>query len=519
MPGLTSKLPVVVMIMGVFAAFMLIPATHALTAKEYYVARVFFYSGLVFGFLTLFVAITTAGRARDGFARIHLLALLAVFTLLPLMLAVPVHQAVGNTSFLNAYVEMVSSLTTTGATLYDDPSRLPRSVHLWRALVGWLGGLIIWVGAIAILAPMALGGFEVRGLGGGMSSGLAPRKGALSAGVSAGHSQITQVADISDRIRTYSVQLAPLYTGLTAVLWIGLILAGETPFIAFCHALSTLSTSGISPVGGLSGGDAGRSGELLVAIFLLFAISRAAFSREGRLGRSKTFVKDPEVRLAVTLVSFVTVVLILRHWIGAYDVEEELNLSTGLDALWGTAFTVLGFLTTAGFESDAWAAARSWSGLQSPGLVLMGLALIGGGVATTAGGAKLLRVYALYKHSLREMEKLVHPSSVGGAGGEARHIRSRGAYLAWVFFMLMTMSVAAFMTLFSLTGEGFETSMILTISALTTTGPLASFAAAEPVSYGDLTSSAKLILSAAMVMGRLETLAIVALLGRDIWRR
>ncbi len=515
MSNQTSKLPILVLLMGVFAAIMLVPAIHALVRSEFFVARVFFYSSLLFGFLTMFLAITTAGRPSAGFARIHLLALVGVFTLLPLMLAVPLHQALGNTTFLNAYVEMVSSLTTTGATLYDDPDRLPASVHLWRALVGWLGGLIIWISAIAILAPMALGGFEVRGLG----YHYAGQGNSLSAGRGASLSQITGVADISDRIFTYAARLTPLYSGLTLLLWIGLILAGDAPFIAFCHALSTLSTSAISPVSGLSGGQAGQGGEFLIALFLIFAISRLAFLREGRLDEESAFRKDPEVRLAIALVVLVTLILLLRHWVGAFEVDEEQDFKAGFNAMWGTAFTVLSFLTTTGFESSDWGTAQDWSGLHSPGLVLMGLALVGGGVATTAGGAKLLRVYALYKHSLRELDKLVHPSSVGGAGGEARHIRSRGAFLAWVFFMLMALSVATFMALFALTGEGFETSMILTVSALTTTGPLANFAASEPISYGDLSSAAKLILSAAMIVGRLETLAIVALMNPDIWRR
>ena len=94
-------------------------------------------------------------------------------------------------------------------------------------------------------------------------------------------------------------------------------------------------------------------------------------------------------------------------------------------------------------------------------------------MATTAGGAKLLRVYALYKHGLRELERLVHPHSVGGSGGEARHLRRRGAYMAWLFFMLMALSLALVMAAFALTGSAFEEALVLAVAGLTTTGPLA----------------------------------------------
>ncbi len=500
-----AQQPLLVILMGISVLAMLVPAAHAVVVDDHYVGRVFFYGAVLFAFLTSFLALAMAGRPRGNLPRRHLLALLGLFVLLPLMLAVPFHQAVRNTTFLNAYVEMVSSLTTTGATLFEDPGRLPDSVHLWRALVGWLGGLFIWVSAVAILAPMALGGFEVRARGG--------------SGPGKGTSQITHVADLSARIRTFGAQLFPVYTGLTLALWIGLILAGDDAFVAFCHAMSTMATSGISPVAGTAGGNAGYGGEVMIAVFLFFAVSRLTFTRDGVNTDVSSLRNDPEVRLAVTLVVMVPAFLFARHWLGAYEIEEEMNLLSGLASLWGSMFTVLSFLTTTGFESQAWEASQNWSGLQTPGLILMGLALVGGGVATTAGGVKLLRVYALYKHGLREMEKLVHPSSIGGAGGDARHLRGHGAHMAWVFFMLMTLSVALVMVLFSLTGEGFETSMVLTISALTTTGPLAGIAAVDPVSYGDLSDAAKLILAGAMVLGRLETLAIIALLNPDTWRR
>lgn len=500
-----ARLPLLVILMGIGVLAMLVPGVYGLLLKDHYVGRVFLYGALFFGFLTSFMALAMAGRPRGSHPSRHLLALLGLFVILPLMLAVPFHQAVRNTTFLNSYVEMVSALTTTGATLFDDPGRLPDSVHLWRALVGWMGGLFIWVGAIAILAPMALGGFEVRarriwGSGGQNTS------------------QITHVADLSQRIRVYGAQLLPVYSGLTAILWLGLVLAGDSPFVALCHAMSTLSTSGISPVGGPSGSSAGLGGEIMLAVFMGFAISRLTFTRDRMSADLTSLWVDPEVRLAAFLIVAVPGLMFLRHWLGAFEVDEEMNLLAGLASLWGAVFTVLSFLTTTGFESSTWAASQTWSGLETPGLILMGLSLVGGGVATTAGGAKLLRVYALYKHGMREMDKLVHPNSVGGHGGEARHLRGRGAYMAWVFFMLMTLSVALVMVLFSLTGEGFESAMVLTISALTTTGPLAGVAAVEPISYGDLSMPAKLVLTGAMVLGRLETLAIVALLNPETWR-
>jgi trk system potassium uptake protein TrkH len=228
--------------------------------------------------------------------------------------------------------------------------------------------------------------------------------------------------------------------------------------------------------------------------------------------------RDREARLAGFAVVVLPTLLFMRHWIGALEVETVANFGDAVQALWGSAFTVLSFVTTTGFVSDSWVAAQTWSGLQTPGLLLVGLVLMGGGVATTAGGMKLLRVYALYKHGVREMAKLIYPHSVGGAGRLGRRIRREGAYIAWIFFMLFILSLAAVMLALAATGLGFEEALILSVAALSTTGPLAEVAGEAPISYIALSDPAKLILAAAMIIGRIETLVLIALLNPAFWR-
>jgi trk system potassium uptake protein TrkH len=500
-----SQRPFFVLLMGIGALAMVVPAIHALSIENYAVARSFFYSALLFLVLTLFIGLATANY-KSTLARGYLVSLLAAFLVLPIMLAVPMYEAVPRMSFLEAWFESVSSITTTGATLYDSPRQLPRSVHLWRALLGWLGGLLIWVSAISILAPLNIGGFEVRATRGGSASEKT-------------FAQIGRVTDPSERLVRYGSKLIPLYVALTALLWLSLTASGEVSFVALCHAMSVMATSGISPVGGLIYSPAGFLGEFIIVLFFVFALSRVAFSRGVSGQEVSPLYKDNEFRLALTLIGLLVAVLFLRHGVVAFEDGTNNDLGNAARALWGALFTITSFLTTTGFESADWTATRNWSGLGTPGLMLVGLSLIGGGVATTAGGIKLLRVYALWKHGQREVERLVHPSSVGGSGAVARQIRRQGAQIAWIFFMLFTISIAAVMVLISLTGVQFETAMVLSVAALSTTGPLAAIAAESPISYAGIPDSAKIILAFAMVLGRLEALAIIALLNPEFWRR
>ena len=118
----------------------------------------------------------------------------------------------------------------------------------------------------------------------------------------------------------------------------------------------------------------------------------------------------------------------------------------------------------------------------------------------------------------REMERLVHPSSVGGSGATARRLRREGAEIAWIFFMLFAISIAVVTALLALTGLAFDHALVLTVAALSTTGPLSEVGAGAPIVLPLLPEAAKAILMAAMVLGRLETLALIALLNPDFWR-
>lgn len=498
------SLPLSLMLTGLFSLAMLVPALHALAQDDHSVARAFFYSS-VLGL----VVVTVMGLAIDGSRGAesgvrNLAGLFLGYTVLPLFLALPFYEGVETTSFLNAYVEMVSALTTTGATLFTDPGRLTDSLHLWRALVGWIGGLIIWVSAAAVLAPLNLGGFEVTAKS--------------EPGQSVQRLDQFRRAGSARRITRASAQLVPVYAGLTGVLWVLLMIGGERPLVAIVHAMSTLATSGISAVGGLQNADAGLLGEALIFLFLFFALSRLTFSSDTATAAQTGLRNDPELRFGLGLAAATALLLFLRHWIAAFDVDEVQDFEQALAALWGTVFTVLSFLTTAGFESAAWGAARDWSGLGTPGLVLMGLAITGGGVATTAGGVKLLRVYALYLGGRREMERLLHPSSVGRTGQAGRRIRREGALIAWIFFMLFALSLAVVTVLFASFGQGIESATVLAIAALSTTGPLTQTAVSTPIDLLEMGAAAKVLFCAAMVLGRLETLAIIALLNPALWR-
>ncbi|MEM7489907.1 MAG: potassium transporter TrkG [Pseudomonadota bacterium] len=505
MAGTLTRVPLLVLLAGVLSASMYLPSVHALIRDDHFESRTFFYYGTIFLALTGAVALATARHRSRNITRSHLVALLLALTVLPLVAAAPLLEIVGDTRPVNGWLEMVAAVTTTGGSVFD-PDRLSSTLHLWRALVAWQGGLLIWIAAAAILAPLRLGGFEV------VQDDEADRPVSAMA--------IARQTLPERRILRAAGTLIPVYTALTVTL--GLILAalGEAPTTAAIHAMSTMATSGITGPTPIQTAEAGIAGEAVIFAFLFFAVSRQTFAADLYRGRLVHLSEDRELRIAAIVVAGVTAILFARHWIGAFEIDMSTNVPAASAALWGAAFTVLSHLTTTGFVSSEWAVARAWSGLQTetPAVLLLGLAMFGGGVATTAGGVKLLRIFALYAHGRREMNLLVHPHSVAGGPGAARRIPARGIEAAWIFFMLFAVSIATVTLGLTAAGLDFEAGLVLAVAGLSTTGPLAAAAFGPGQDLTTITDAAKFVFAAAMVVGRLETLALIALFNPDFWR-
>ena len=498
-----SRLPLFLLLLGTASVSMLVPAVLGRISGDYHDARVFFYAGLEGLLLAALTGIALSSRHFVPSALRQLPALAGAFLILPAFLSLPFYEALGNTTYLNAWFEMVSALTTTGASLFD-PDRLSLPEQFWRVQVGWMGGLLIWVAASSILAPLALGGFEITAAG-------APGRASVTGSAADSHGSPDQ------RLRRNLRILVPVYGGLTFALALALWSVGDPPLVAISHAMSVMSTSGISPIGGLTQAPSGFAGEVIIFCFLLFALSRLSFSSDMR-ARGGLW-HDPEFRLGLILACAAALALFLRHWWAAFDVGAERELGSGLRAFWGCLFTASSFLTTTGFASADWGAAQGWSGLQAPGAVLMGLALMGGGVATTAGGVKLLRVYALYLDGRREVERLIHPHSIARQRGKGARIGPNGGFIAWISFMLFALTIAALTMVLGFLGVALEPAIVMTLAALSNTGPLITLSSTEPIALALMGAEVKITLGIAMVLGRLELLAVIVMFSPDVWRR
>lgn len=500
------RVSVVAMLIGIMALVMLIPTIQAASDHEWQAARGFFYPALFGLFLASALGVLLRPVSERANPRSELILLVIVWLLLPVYAATPVYLLSPELGAVGAWFEMVATLTTTGGSVYAKASDAPSAIQLWRGLTGWMGGLLTLMAAYVVLAPRRLGGYEILAAADGMTDA---------------RSVDLRVAGASFQSRTARAlrTILPIYLGMTAILAVALSALSEPGLVAAVHAMSIVSTSGISPVDEGFAGSAGFPAEVLAVVFMIAAASRLLYAPATVKGRRTAWQRDPELRLLLFLALGAAGVLFARHWIGALTIDQasEPGYMNGLRALWGSIFTTISFITTTGFESFAWESARNWSGLANPSLVLLALCTIGGGAATTAGGIKLIRAHALLRHGVRELERIASPNSVATAASGSRGLRREGAIIAWSFMMLFFLALIAALLALTWSGMNFIDALIAASAALANTGPAFAVISGRPEGFAFLDAVQHIVLAVAMILGRIETLAFIAIFNPDRW--
>jgi trk system potassium uptake protein TrkH len=488
-----SGLPLFFLAFLISSGLMLIISLYAVFIENFSEARVFFYTSLTGFLIFALVNLATSNRNLKESGTIQIISLILLFLFLPLFLAIPNWIILPNVSFTDVYFDMVSAITTTGLPVFN-VDFLSKPLHLWRALIAWFGGGLIWIAAFAILIPASRGGFDV------FSNKRVNTNRNLT------------INERSETLMKVSQKLTPIYVSLTIVLWCALTSLGTDGFTSLIRALSILSTSGISGPEKFETDGGGFLGEIVVALFLLLALSHNIFYNSDNKAKLKKILFDRELRLGLSIIICTSMLLFLPE---LYQITSLLEFNeailSGFKLIWGNFFTVFSFITTNGYVSAYWNGAQS--SLDTPHVVIitLGLCLFGGGLATTAGGIKLLRISILLTAFSDETDKLLHPSSIVGTKSKLK-VFGISIFMAWIFFMLFLVSLALVITILTIFGMFFEDAIIVAVACLTTTGPIIEFLGFNSTLVKDLSNFSKIFLVVSMVIGRLEILVALSLI-------
>ena len=478
--------------LGGLSMSMMVPAFYALATGERSQAMAFMNSSVALFFIAGGLIFALHRENMSIVRKQQLLIIPAIWFLLPVGAGLPFYFTGSASSFSAAYFESVSAFTTTGALLSKNISDLPGSIILWRSLLQWLGGLTTLLMLSFIIGRIM--GIELFG-----------RDTRAIIQSNSGSSM-----DLENTVLT----ILPLYFGLTVLCYLLLWAFGIPSFDALCLALSTLSTGGYMPREGAIALYGSRGAELTLAIFMfLGAVSviwvKALFDRN-RLALTRT--SEPVyVGGAILGLGFFLIISIFAR---ANYMDIPLFFH---DIIIGLA-TASSLISTTGF------AFGHTDQVYLPYLVILIVALIGGGRYSTAGGLKISRFLTMLDLSRRELQDLLYPHGIHPTqyGSKSRDQFVRLSI--WSIFSITIFFLVALMLILSYLGIPMNAALMVSVSSFSNFGPAYEFASFGKTSEDfpsllAMGQKAQLLLCVAMVVGRVETLAILGLLNLAIWRK
>jgi len=418
-------------------------------------------------------------RLRDGFMIVvgAWLALVLVGALPFLLLTAP------DLGYVDAVFESMSGLTTTGATIITHIDALPRAVLYYRQQLQWLGGMGIIVLAVAILPMLRIGGMQLY-----RAETPGPMKD----------------AKLTPRITETAKALWLIYVGITVTCIFAYWLAGMKLFDAIGHAFSTVAIGGFSTHDDSLAFWSNPTVEIVASVFMVVAgMNFALHFTAWRRASAQIYFMDPELKVYASLLFvFALIASFALYFTGTYD--------TLADSFRYGAFQVISTMTTTGFTTAPFYA---WGSFLPVFLIL--LAFIGGCAGSTAGGMKVIRIILLYRQSIREVQRLIHPHAIIPVKIGGQRTSDTVISAVWGFFFLYIASFAIMTILLTATGVDEETAYSSVAACLTNLGPALGDAGPN---YAGLNDTAKVILSVAMLLGRLEIYTLLVLLTPAFWR-
>lgn len=438
---------------------------------------------LVAGALMFFPTLKTPKKVsrQAGFLLVSMTwSLMPVFCTLPLLLYFP------QMSFVDAYFEVASGLTTTGATVLSGLDSLPMSINLWRHELNWIAGMGIIIFAVAILPILGIGGMQLY---------KAETPGSV------------KESDLPPRIAQTAKALWLVYAGISVACIIALRLAGMGWFDAVCHAFSAMSLGGFSTHDSSVGFFNSLSIEVVLTIFQLIAAINFATHFIALKKRSfSPYADDMEARAFLVLVlgSCVVAALVL-YQVGTYP-----NFFT---ALRHASFNLVTIATDCGFASQDF---NQWPVFVP--MWMLFLSCLSASSGSTGGGIRMIRTIILMKQARLELFKFIHPAAIKPVRIGDSVINNTIVTSVTGFIFLYFISIVILVFTLLLSGLDFITAFSAIIACFNNAGPGLN-QVGPATNYASLSDFQTGVCTFAMLLGRVQIFSIVILFVPEFWKK
>lgn len=396
--------------------------------------------------------------------------------------ALPFYYGAAKLPYSLAFFEAMSGITTTGSTVMTGLDSMPRGILLWRSILHWLGGLGFLVIALAVLPLLQVSGMQIF--------------------KSQSFSNMEKILPSAGQMAFY---ICLIYVGLSFICATCLLAAGMTSFEAIVHAMSALATGGFSTSDQSIGHFHSRLIDFIVTVFMLAGSLPFVVYLKFLRGDVGAIWHDSQASAFLKIVGVLTFILFIYLLFT--------GIARPLDALVTAAFTVSTLISTTGFVSGDYS---TW-GSFAVGLTFL-LTFLGGCSGSTAGAIKTFRLQILWEIAKVQWKQLLSPHSINNVRYNGKAVK-HGIQAAIAGFF--TIYIAIWMILgvvLQMTGLDFVTAFTGSASAISNVGPGLGDMIGPSGTFAAITPMQAWIFSLAMLLGRIEFMALFVLLLPSFWR-
>ncbi len=469
-------------VMSFVAAIMLIPTIMALILHETPAFKSFAVTVTAIALVCAILKSITHTVSFDGLSmRDGFLFTTLTWIFAAAFGAIPPVMTKSLPHYSDAFFEIISGFTTTGATRIDNVEGCFKSILLWRALSNWLGGMGIVVLFVALLPAIGSGAGSFKLMG---AETVGPVKGKLTS-----------------KTRSTAIILWEMYLGLTAAQILALSAGGLPLFDCITIAFSTVSTAGFSIKNNSIGAYGSAYIDVVVTIFMLMASLNFTLYFKVITGKIREVLHDTEFRVFFIIVGTAV-------FAGAFYLYLSKSYASFAQALRYMAFHVASVISTTGFAT---ASIINWPTFAL--MILIALMFIGGCAGSTAGGIKVVRIHVLFQSACNSIRKKNHSNSVYTLKMNNEVISEDTVFSILTFVVIYIATWLISTVIISLTGASIVDCLSSTLLSLGNIG--LGFGSKLFSSYPQWTNW---VFSFLMLAGRLELLTVYVLFSRSFWK-
>lgn len=468
-------------IIGLEAILMILPLGVSMIYGEWNTALAFALTAAGALALSMAMYFLTRGHEKRIYAREGFVIVALAWLFMSAIGALPFVLCGDIPSYVDAFFEMVSGFTTTGASILGNVEALTHGALFWRSFSHFIGGMGVLVLMMAII----------------------PDEDGRSIHIMRAEMPGPVVDKIVPKVKNTAKILYLIYIAMTAVMTVMLCFGGMDLFESLTHAFGTAGTGGFGIRADSVGSYSPYCQWVITVFMLLFGVNFNLYYLM-LIKRFTSAIKSEELWAYLGIVA-ASVTLV--------GVNVAKLYSTAAETIRHSAFQVASIITTTGYSSvdfDLWPA-------FSKAILLM-LMFVGGCAGSTAGGLKVSRVVLLFKSIKCEISQMLHPRAITTVKFEGKPIDKSVRSGVGTYFSLYAILLGLLFLVISTEPFSLETNISAVISCFNNIGP--GFEAVGPMlSYGEYSGFAKVVLSFTMLLGRLELYPILLTLNPSTWAR